>query len=52
LFFEARKALLEETFAPPADDLAPGVQAFGDLVIGEAVRGMENHFGPDDLKIR
>jgi len=51
-FFEPRQALLEETFAPQADDLAASVQAFGDLVIGEAFGGMEDHSGADNLKIR
>lgn len=51
-FFEAGQTLLEEPFAPQADDLAAGVETSGDLVVGQALGGKENHLGADHFKIR
>ena len=52
MFFQPRQAILEETLAPHADDLAPGVESGGDLIVGQAFGGEEDHPGPDHLKIR
>ena len=51
-FFQARQSLLEEALAPLADHLAPGVQPRGDLVVGHAARGHQNHLGPNNLEVR
>ena len=51
-FFQARQALLEESLAPLADDFAPGIQALSDLIVGQALGGVEDHLGADNLKIR
>jgi len=51
-FLQPGQAFLEKTFAPLANDLATGVQAFSDLVIGQTLGCMEDHFGANHLKIR
>lgn len=51
LFLQAGEALFEEAFAPFADDLARGVQPRGDGVIVEALGGVENDLGADDISI-
>jgi hypothetical protein len=52
LLVEARKALIKETVAPLAGDLPWGIQACGDNVIGQSLRGQEDQLGPDDVSIR
>lgn len=44
--------MLEEPFTPQADDLAAGVETSGDLVVGQALGGKENHLGADHFEIR
>ena len=51
-FLQARQTLLKEAFAPLADDLTPGVQATGDVIVGQSFRRVEDHLGPKDLIIR
>jgi hypothetical protein len=50
--FQARQAPLEESLSPHADDLASGAEAFGDLIVGEALVSQKNHLGADNHKIR
>jgi hypothetical protein len=45
-------ALLVEAFAPLRDDLAWGVQADGDLVVAESLRGVQHDLGSHDLSVR
>src|SRR5256712_13639600 len=47
-FLQPAEPLGEKAFAPQADDFAAGVQALGNLVVGEAFGGQENHFGSGD----
>jgi hypothetical protein len=49
---QASQALVEEAFAPLRYDLSWQVQAFADLLVGQALRGKENNFGPHDISIR
>ena len=49
---ETFHTLLEETFAPQADDLASGLETAGDFEVGEALGSEQDHLGPDNLKIR
>jgi hypothetical protein len=49
---ESGEALSEEAFAPFADNLAGGIEAFGDFVIPKAGCRMENDSGPEDISIR
>lgn len=46
------ESLLEEPLAPLRDDLPPGVQAGGDLVIVEASGGKKHDLGPHYVPIR
>jgi hypothetical protein len=52
VFFQPRQAFGKEAFSPQADDLTAGIQALGNLVIGKAFGGMEDHAGAKHLKIR
>src|SRR5680860_706744 len=49
---EPSQALLEETLAPFADDLAREVQASTDLFVGPSPRRVENDLGSDHIPIR
>jgi hypothetical protein len=51
MLFQARQPSLKEAFAPQADDLPAGVQALGDLVIGETFGGMKDHSGANHMEI-
>jgi len=50
--FESFQAFLEEALAPLADDLATGVQALGDLIVAETLRGEEDDAGSEYIAIR
>lgn len=50
--FQTCQTSFEEPFSPAADDLASGAEAIGDLIVGEALLGQENHFGASDHEIR
>lgn len=50
-FFEAAESLKKEALAALADHLAMGVEAGGDLVVGDALGGEEDHPGAEDLKV-
>jgi hypothetical protein len=52
LLVEAREAVLEETLAPLADDLAWRIHARADLVVAEAGRREKHDLGADDITIR
>jgi hypothetical protein len=52
LVVQASEALLNKPLAPQAHHLTPGGQPLRDLVIGQACGGQQNHFRPNDLKIR
>jgi hypothetical protein len=43
---------MEEALAPEADDIAPDGEGGGDVVIGMALGGQEDHVGPHHLKVR
>ena len=49
---ETFPTLLEETFAPQADDLASGLETADDFEVGEARGSEQDHLGPEHLKIR
>jgi hypothetical protein len=51
-FLEAEKALLAETLTPLADNLPCGIEAGCDLVVIEAVGGVQGDLGADDIAIR
>lgn len=51
-FLKASEALFEETLPPHADNLAPGVEPGGNLIVGQALGGKQDHSGADDFKIR
>jgi hypothetical protein len=51
LLLKAEEALLEEAFAPLADDLSGRVQAGGDLVVAEPLGGVEHNPGPHNVSI-
>jgi len=51
-FFQAGEAVGKEALAPKRDHFTAGVEAVGDLVVGHALGGVKDHFGPLDLKIR
>jgi hypothetical protein len=51
-FLQASEPVFEETLAPHADDLAPGVEPSGDLIVGQALGGKQDHSGADHLGIR
>jgi hypothetical protein len=50
-FLEAWHALLEEPLSPLADDLPGGIEAGSDLVVVQAVSGIEGDLGADDIAI-
>jgi hypothetical protein len=49
---QAGQSIFEEALSPHADDLATGVQASGDLIIGQTLSGKKYHPGAQHLKIR
>ncbi len=49
---QAGEPLLEEPLAPLRDDLAPGVQTSGDLVVVQALGGHEHDLGSDHVPVR
>src|SRR6476620_11644976 len=49
---QAGQALVVETFAPLGDDLPRCVQACGDLVVAQAVGGVEHDLGTHNFGIR
>ena len=51
-FFESFHAFLEEALAPLADNLATGVQPFGDLVVAKTLGREEDEAGSEDIAIR
>jgi hypothetical protein len=51
-FVKAPAALLEESLAPLADDLARSVESSRDIVVAETLSGVEHDLGPDDIAIR
>jgi hypothetical protein len=50
--FETRQSFLEKPLAPLTDDLAPRIEACGDLVVSDPAGRHQNHFGAHHLKIR
>ncbi len=50
--FQPGQSFFEEPFSPAADDFASGAEPVGDLIIGEALLGEENHLGAGNHKIR
>src|SRR5215210_8379834 len=52
LFEQPCKALLEEAFAPLADDLPWSVEPGSDLIVAGALCGVEDDLGPDHVPIR
>ena len=50
--FQPGQSFFEEPFSPAADDFASGAEPVGDLIIGEALLGEENHLGASNHKIR
>jgi hypothetical protein len=50
--FQPGQSLFEEPFSPAADDFTSGAEPVGDLIIGEAQLGEENHLGAGNHKIR
>jgi len=52
MFFQTRQSVFEETLAPHADNLTAAVEASGDLIVGTAFGGEQNHLGAEHLKIR
>jgi hypothetical protein len=46
------KALLEESFAPLADDLPWRIELSRDLVVVEALSSVKDDLGPDHISIR
>src|SRR2546425_8504581 len=50
LFLQPRESLLEEALAPLRDDLARRVEASGDLVVGQSLRGVEDDLGAYDVR--
>jgi hypothetical protein len=51
-FLEAGQSLVEEAFAPLTDDLARGIQASRDHIVGEPLGCKEDQLGADDISIR
>jgi hypothetical protein len=51
-FLKSGQAFLEEAFSPLRDDLPWQVEAFSDLLVGEAIGGEEDDFGAHDITIR
>jgi hypothetical protein len=52
MFFQPWEAVCEKALAPKRDHLTASVQTRGDLVVGHAFGGVENHLGTLNLKIR
>lgn len=52
MFLQARQAVFEETLAPHADDLTPGVESSGDSIVGQTFGGEQDHPGANHLEIR
>src|SRR5215468_142554 len=52
MLFQPRETIREESFAPKRYHFTAGVEAGGDLVVGPASGGVQDHLGPLDLKIR
>jgi hypothetical protein len=50
MFFPTCQAFLKEALAPHANHFTAGVQALSNLIVGQAIGGMENHSSPNDLK--
>lgn len=50
--FQTRQAPLKESLSPPADDLSSGAEAFGNLIVREALVSEKHHLGAGDHKIR
>jgi hypothetical protein len=51
-FLQAGDSLLEEALAPLTDDLARRIEALGDLVVAQSLRGIQHDLGPDYVTIR
>src|SRR3972149_9158317 len=51
-FFEPAQALIKEALPPLADNLARGIEPRRDLVVAQALGGVERDLGPDDVSIR
>ena len=49
--FQTGQSFLEEPFSPAADDLTSRAESVGDLIIGEALLGEEDHLGASNHKI-
>ena len=49
--FQPGQSFFEEPFSPAADDFASRAEPVGDLIIGAALLGEENHLGAGDHKI-
>ena len=52
VLFETGKAHFVETLTPLADDLAWGVESGSDDIVCQAIGGVEDDFGADDITIR
>jgi len=52
VLLQARETVFEDTLAPHADDLTPGVESSGDLIVGQTVGGEQDHSGADHLEVR
>jgi hypothetical protein len=46
------ESVCKKALTPKRDDLTAGIQTRGDLVVGHAFGGIENHLGALYLKIR
>jgi hypothetical protein len=49
---QAAEALMEEALAPLAHDLAGSIEAMGDLIVAQALGGIEHDLGTDHVSIR
>jgi hypothetical protein len=52
VFIEARQARLEEPLAPLADDLSRGIEAGGNDIVAQALGGIQDNLGANDVSIR
>ena|SRR3990172_6639786 len=52
LLLEAEQALVEEALAPLTDDLARGIQASRNDIVGQPLGGEQDQLGADDITIR
>ena len=52
VFVETRKTRLEEPFAPLGDDLARGIEARGNDVVGNTLGRIQDDLGAKDIPIR